>query len=389
MMMPLLLSVRDPIASNCLNKTLTVQTIPNIFALIAFLCPQVWLADDSLLVLKGGSTPDRDGFDNPWRPIDDFEAPYREPVLPPPDFDPDSLDIGVGVPIETIVREQRERRDRESVRELSPAPRHVITQAPRHVSPSIPSRHVSPSSPPSRHVTTPPPSHVPVHISPIHNTIENDPLKPYKDDVDAGRVEFRQFLDDVSQFIADMESFHSVKQQAASKTLVRTLPPPPAPPVTTGSPVTQATPRSVSVTSSSPFPISYTSPNARVFLSTNYISHTPSHSVSTVSSTASPHRKQVEMSLKKGIDIFLVPLQARSTLLPTTASPVTTRRPSSGEGAGQEDWTPVTSAPAAISKYNRDQEFRSVVKQLPARVTPHPPVRESIRPSGDIRDDMV
>ena len=256
-------------------------------------------------MLKGGSTPDRDGFDNPWRPIDDFEAPYREPVLPPPDFDPDSLDIGVGVPIETIVREQRERRDRESVRELSPAPRpvitqaprHVITQAPRHVSPSTPSRHVSPSSPPSRHVTTPPPSHVPVHISPIHNTIEDDPLKPYKDEVDAGRVEFRQFLDDVSQFIADMESFHSVKQQAASKTLVRTLPPPPSPPVTTGSPVTQTTPRSVSVTSSSPFPISYTSPNARVFLSTNYISHTPSNSVSTVSSTASPHRKQVEMSL--------------------------------------------------------------------------------------------
>ena len=311
MTMPLLLSVRDPIASNCLNKTLTVQTIPIIFALIPFLCPQVWLADDSLLVLKGGSTPDRDDFDNPWRPIDDFEAPYREPVLPPPDFDPDSLDIGVGVPIETIVREQRERRDRASVRELSPAPRHVITQAPRHVITQAPRhvitqaprhvitqapRHVYPSSPPSRLVSTQPPSHLPVHISPIHNTIEDDPLRPYKDEVDAGRVEFRQFLDDVSQFIADMESFHSVKQQAASKTLVRTLPPPPAPPVTTGSPVTQTTPRSVSVTSSSPFPISYTSPNARVFLSTNYISHTPSHSVSTVSSTVSPHRKQVEIS---------------------------------------------------------------------------------------------
>ena len=178
-------------------------------------------------MLKGGATPDRDGFDNPWRPIDDFEAPYREPVLPPPDFDPDSLDIGVGVPIETIVREQRERRDRESVRELSAAPRHVTTQAPRHVSPtSPPSRHVSPSTAP-RHVSTPSPSRVPVSISPIHNAIEDDPLRPYKDEVEAGRVEFRQFLDDVSQFIADMESFHSVKQQAASKTLVRTLPPPP------------------------------------------------------------------------------------------------------------------------------------------------------------------
>ena len=104
---------------------------------------QVWLAEDSLLVLKGGSTPDRDGFDNPWLPIDDFEAPYREPVLPPADFDPDSLDIGVGVPIETIVREQRERRDRESLRELPPVPRHVTTQAPRHVSFSEAPRHES------------------------------------------------------------------------------------------------------------------------------------------------------------------------------------------------------------------------------------------------------
>ena len=276
---------------------------------------QVWLAEDSLLVLKGGSTPDRDGFDNPWRPIDDFEAPYREPVLPPADFDPDSLDIGVGVPIETIVREQRERRDRESLRELPPAPRHVTTQAPRHVSlseaprhvssiseaprhVSPPPRHVSPSSPAPRHVSSlqETPRHVsslpeaPRHVSPIHNSIEADPLRPYKDEVDAGHEEFRQFLDDVSQFIADMESFHSVKQQSASKTQVRTLPPP----VTTNRPpVTQTT---VSVTSSSPFPISYTSPNARVFLSTNYISHTPSKSVSTVSSTASPHRKQVGTS---------------------------------------------------------------------------------------------
>ncbi len=38
----------------------------------------------SIQVLKGGSTPDRDGIDNPWKPLDDFEAPYREPKLPPP-----------------------------------------------------------------------------------------------------------------------------------------------------------------------------------------------------------------------------------------------------------------------------------------------------------------
>ena len=76
-------------------------------------------------------------------------------------------------------------------------------------------------------------------------------------------------------------------------------------------------------------------------------------------------------------------LQARSTLLPTSTTPVTTRSSSSGDKAEQEDWTPVTSAPAVISKYSREQEFRSVVKQLPARVTPLPPVRQSIRPSGD------
>ena len=50
-------------------------------------------------MLKGGSTPDRAGWDSPWQPLDNFQAPYREPVLPPPDFDPDTLDIGVGVPL--------------------------------------------------------------------------------------------------------------------------------------------------------------------------------------------------------------------------------------------------------------------------------------------------
>ena len=146
-------------------------------------------------------------------------------------------------------------------------------------------------------------------------------------------MELRQFLDDVSQFISDMENFHPVKQQSASKTLVRTLPPPqlshpqlsrqklslnsddrqlsqpqqsqqlPQPQrsqqLTQPQLSRQLSP--VSVTTSSPvshsvtpgYPISYTSPNAKVFLSTNYISHTPSTSLSTVSSTASPHRKQV------------------------------------------------------------------------------------------------
>ena len=135
------------------------------------------MVDDNLLVLKGGTTPDRDTYDDVWEPIDSYEAPYRkaylfyytplplsptiirerkkiikgninyfrnlyktykniektdktliikyqktkykksvlyfnmhldirEPVLPPPDFDPESLELGVGVPIHEI-KEQR------------------------------------------------------------------------------------------------------------------------------------------------------------------------------------------------------------------------------------------------------------------------------------------
>ncbi|XP_059080410.1 uncharacterized protein LOC131878447 [Tigriopus californicus] len=44
---------------------------------------EVWLSDGDLLVLKGGTTSAQDGFDNPWEPLDDYEAPYREPVLAP------------------------------------------------------------------------------------------------------------------------------------------------------------------------------------------------------------------------------------------------------------------------------------------------------------------
>jgi hypothetical protein len=39
---------------------------------------QVWLVDENLVVVRGGSTPDRDGFDNPWPPLDSFQAPYRK-----------------------------------------------------------------------------------------------------------------------------------------------------------------------------------------------------------------------------------------------------------------------------------------------------------------------
>ena len=69
----------------------------------------VWLSDGGLLVLKGGvsrfaarngdtiSGQRRKWIDDPWEPLDDYEAPFREPILPPPDFIPN--DTGVGVPL--------------------------------------------------------------------------------------------------------------------------------------------------------------------------------------------------------------------------------------------------------------------------------------------------
>ena len=48
----------------------------------------------------------------------------------------------------------------------------------------------------------------------------------------------------------------------------------------------------------------------------------------------------------------------------------------------------MTRAPTVINKYNRDDEFKSVVKQLPIRATPLPPVRQAISPSGDTKDDV-
>jgi hypothetical protein len=61
---------------------------------------EVWLSEGDLLVLKGGATKNRKAFDNPWTPLDDFVAPYREPKLPPPDFIPSDTGVGVALPPE-------------------------------------------------------------------------------------------------------------------------------------------------------------------------------------------------------------------------------------------------------------------------------------------------
>ena len=232
---------------------------------------QVWLAEDSLLVLKGGSTPNRSGFDNPWTPIDDFQAPYREPVLPPPDFDPDTLDIGVGVPIETILAERERKKKDDLYTRVTSAPRHFAPPQDNSVDEGERTRD-------SDHKTS------------------SDPLKPFKDEVDDAQEEFKLFLDDVSKYISDMENFHSVKQQSASKTLVRTLPPPSSPSSTYSPyPAPTTTPRPSSPT----YPISYASPNAKVYLSTQYVTHPPSPSSSPAPEHQShqSHRKQVQQHL--------------------------------------------------------------------------------------------
>ncbi len=47
---------------------------------------EVFLSEGDLLILKGGTTNEE--LDNVWPPIDDYEAPYREPVFAPEsDFD--------------------------------------------------------------------------------------------------------------------------------------------------------------------------------------------------------------------------------------------------------------------------------------------------------------
>ena len=43
----------------------------------------VWLLDGNLLVLKGGAFSD--GFSDA-EPLDDYQAPYRQPKFPPPEF---------------------------------------------------------------------------------------------------------------------------------------------------------------------------------------------------------------------------------------------------------------------------------------------------------------
>jgi len=302
---------------------------------------EVWLADDNLLVLKGGSTSDRDGYDNPWEPLDDFQAPYREPVLPPPDFDPDSLDIGVGVPIETIIEERlKEKKKKSKVSNFSNFDIITKKELGSAYKPLVPEL-----------------EEIPPLITP------DNALKPYRDEVVKSQDEFKKFFNDVSQFINDMENFHPIRQappHSASEELIERGREPsfvkstakPSVTTTTTEPLRnikttravrqqkspqqvkdfpspapwQSAPnqRQVGVTwspaphtkdPSTSYPLSYSSPYSKVFLSTSYIQHQ--------SSTTTP--QPVKLSVAPKYSPQTRSQQARSTRKPITPTPTPIR----------------------------------------------------------------
>lgn len=297
---------------------------------------EVWLADDNLLVLKGGSTSDRDGYDNPWEPIDDFQAPYREPVLPPPDFDPDSLDIGVGVPIETIIEERSKEKKKSKVSNFSNF--DIITK-----------EELS-----SNYNPTPGLEEIPPLINP------DNALKPYKDEVIRSQDEFKKFFNDVSQFINDMENFHPARKAAPRQVVEapvnsdvaprfhKTTPKPSIPTTTEAqhfvkttrairqqnsphqekdfishkswqsapkqrqiSPEVTWSPVPYNKDPSTSYPLSYSSPYSKVYLSTNYIQHQPS--------TTTP--QPVKLSITPKYSPQTRSQQARSTRRPVITTP--------------------------------------------------------------------
>jgi len=125
---------------------------------------EVWLSDGDLLVLKGGASnqPNRKSFDAPWKPLDDYVAPYREPKLPPPDFIPSDTGVGVALPPEN---------EDEITAPVQPPP-------------------VAPVTPVS-------------HVEKVVANIKKISTKHHP---------FKSFLFDEERFISQMENFHSKRR---------------------------------------------------------------------------------------------------------------------------------------------------------------------------------
>lgn len=77
---------RPGILSYAPNPEIPGDTVKNLGGLSQ---NEIWLSEDHLLVLKGGSM-NTEGNDEPWKPIDNYEAPMRQvkipknPAIPPP-----------------------------------------------------------------------------------------------------------------------------------------------------------------------------------------------------------------------------------------------------------------------------------------------------------------
>lgn len=95
---------RPGIISYLPNPEVPNDTADNLGGLNA---DDIWLAEDHLLVLKGGSVSNRNR-EEPWKPIDNYEAPLRQVKIPdnpkvPPPF---PVQLGEGEPIQIIGNNQ-------------------------------------------------------------------------------------------------------------------------------------------------------------------------------------------------------------------------------------------------------------------------------------------
>jgi hypothetical protein len=93
---------------------------------------------------------------------------FREPVLPPPDFDPDSLELGVGISIEDLLEQQKQR----------PPERPLLAGA-----------FAATPAPP------PPPSVTAEQKLAAFNDEVNEILRPFKEDVDKSWQRFKSDIE--------------------------------------------------------------------------------------------------------------------------------------------------------------------------------------------------